>query len=68
MLAQEKRKKHKWGLHLSKDLLNDQKELVEHLMLLDLGRNDVGRVSKKGTVKVTEKMIIEYYSHVAHSF
>ncbi|MDC2979748.1 anthranilate synthase component I [Pelagibacteraceae bacterium] len=53
-------------LHLSKDLLNDQKELAEHLMLLDLGRNDVGRVSKKGTVKVTEKMIIEYYSHVMH--
>ena len=51
---------------LSKDLLNDQKELAEHLMLLDLGRNDVGRVSKKGSVKVTEKMIIEYYSHVMH--
>ncbi len=53
-------------LSLSKDLLNDQKELAEHLMLLDLGRNDVGRVSKKGSVKVTEKMIIEYYSHVMH--
>ncbi len=53
-------------LLLSKDLLNDQKELAEHLMLLDLGRNDVGRVSKKGSVKVTEKMIIEYYSHVMH--
>ncbi len=51
---------------LSKDLLNDQKELAEHLMLLDLGRNDVGRVSKKGSIKVTEKMIIEYYSHVMH--
>ena len=51
---------------LSKNLLNDQKELAEHLMLLDLGRNDVGRVSKKGSVKVTEKMIIEYYSHVMH--
>ncbi len=51
---------------LSKDLLSDQKELAEHLMLLDLGRNDVGRVSKKGSVKVTEKMIIEYYSHVMH--
>ena len=51
---------------LSKSLLNDQKELAEHLMLLDLGRNDVGRVSKKGSVKVTEKMIIEYYSHVMH--
>ena len=53
-------------LSLSKDLLNDHKELAEHLMLLDLGRNDVGRVSKKGSVKVTEKMIIEYYSHVMH--
>ena len=53
-------------LNLSKDLINDQKELAEHLMLLDLGRNDVGRVSKKGSVKVTEKMIIEYYSHVMH--
>ena len=51
---------------LSKDLLNDKKELAEHLMLLDLGRNDVGRVSKKGSVIVTEKMIIEYYSHVMH--
>ncbi len=53
-------------LFLSNDLLNDKKELAEHLMLLDLGRNDVGRVSKKGTVNVTEKMIIEYYSHVMH--
>ena len=53
-------------LKLSKDLLNDEKELAEHLMLLDLGRNDVGRVSEIGTVKVTEKMNIEYYSHVMH--
>ncbi len=53
-------------MFLSKDLLNDKKELAEHLMLLDLGRNDVGRVSKKGTVTVTEKMIVEYYSHVMH--
>ncbi|MGD9638994.1 MAG: anthranilate synthase component I [Alphaproteobacteria bacterium] len=51
---------------LAKDLLQDEKELAEHLMLLDLGRNDVGRASKVGTVKVTEKMIIEYYSHVMH--
>ena len=51
---------------LSNELINDQKELAEHLMLLDLGRNDVGRVSKIGSVKVTEKMIIEYYSHVMH--
>ena len=53
-------------MELSNDLMSDQKELAEHLMLLDLGRNDVGRVAKKGSVKVTEKMIIEYYSHVMH--
>ena len=53
-------------LELSKELLNDQKELAEHLMLLDLGRNDVGRVSKIGSVRITEKMLIEYYSHVMH--
>ena len=53
-------------LELSQDLLNDHKELAEHLMLLDLGRNDVGRVAEIGSVKVTEKMIIEYYSHVMH--
>ncbi len=51
---------------LSDDLLSDPKELAEHLMLLDLGRNDVGRVAKIGTVEVTDKMIIEYYSHVMH--
>lgn len=51
---------------LAKDLLADTKELAEHLMLLDLGRNDVGRVVKGGTVKVTEYMNIEYYSHVMH--
>ncbi|MEZ5756792.1 MAG: anthranilate synthase component I [Emcibacteraceae bacterium] len=50
----------------AKDLLADPKECAEHLMLLDLGRNDVGRVSKVGTVELTEKMIIEYYSHVMH--
>tara|TARA_B100001123_G_C15314974_1_gene1025804 strand:- start:568 stop:2031 length:1464 start_codon:yes stop_codon:yes gene_type:complete len=49
-----------------KQLLNDQKELSEHLMLLDLGRNDVGKVSKINTVKVTEKFSIEKYSHVMH--
>ena len=48
------------------DLLADPKELAEHLMLLDLGRNDVGRVAKTGTVEVTEEMLIEYYSHVMH--
>ena len=47
-------------------LLNDKKELAEHLMLLDLGRNDIGKVSKVNTVKVTEKFIIEKYSHVMH--
>ncbi len=49
-----------------KDLLNDKKELSEHLMLLDLGRNDAGKVSKINTVKVTENFIIEKYSHVMH--
>jgi anthranilate synthase component I len=51
---------------LAKDLLADPKECAEHLMLLDLGRNDVGRVCRTGTVKVTEQMAIEYYSHVMH--
>jgi len=49
-----------------KQLLNDKKELSEHLMLLDLGRNDVGKVSKINSVKVTEKFRIEKYSHVMH--
>jgi len=51
---------------LEQDLLADKKELAEHLMLLDLGRNDVGRVAKIGTVKPTEEFIIERYSHVMH--
>ncbi len=51
---------------LEADLMADQKELAEHLMLLDLGRNDVGRVCKPGTVRPTEKFIIERYSHVMH--
>ncbi|PVH27614.1 anthranilate synthase component I [Pararhodobacter oceanensis] len=51
---------------LEQDLLSDEKELAEHLMLLDLGRNDVGRVSKIGSVRPTEKFIIERYSHVMH--
>lgn len=51
---------------LAEDLLSDPKELAEHLMLLDLGRNDVGRVAKVGTVQVTHKMVVEYYSHVMH--
>ena len=50
----------------AKDLLKDKKELAEHLMLLDLGRNDVGKVSKINTVKVTESFKIEKYSHVMH--
>jgi len=51
---------------LADELLADPKELAEHLMLLDLGRNDVGRVAKIGTVKVTDQMMIERYSHVMH--
>jgi len=53
-------------LQHEKDLLADPKECAEHLMLLDLGRNDVGRVSKAGTVRVTERFTIERYSHVMH--
>jgi len=49
-----------------KDLLNDKKELSEHLMLLDLGRNDTGKVSKINSVKVTERFAVEKYSHVMH--
>ena len=49
-----------------KDLLSDKKEISEHLMLLDLGRNDVGKVSKVNTVKVTEQFKVEKYSHVMH--
>ncbi len=51
---------------LEEELLNDPKERAEHLMLIDLGRNDVGRVAKTGTVRVTDNMIIERYSHVMH--
>ena len=56
----------KEDLFYEKDLLKDKKELSEHLMLLDLGRNDAGKVSKINSVKVTEKFIIEKYSHVMH--
>ena len=56
----------KEDLFYEKDLLKDKKELSEHLMLLDLGRNDAGKVSKVNTVKVTESFIIERYSHVMH--
>ena len=51
---------------LEAELLADPKEIAEHLMLIDLGRNDVGRVSETGSVRLTEKMIIERYSHVMH--
>ncbi|NOQ35192.1 MAG: anthranilate synthase component I [Methylococcaceae bacterium] len=51
---------------LEEELLADPKELAEHLMLIDLGRNDAGRVSEIGTVKLTDKMIVERYSHVMH--
>jgi len=51
---------------LEQEMLNDPKECAEHLMLIDLGRNDVGRVAKTGTVKVTDMMRVEKYSHVMH--
>ena len=51
---------------LSEQLKNDEKEIAEHLMLIDLGRNDVGRIAKTGSVETTDQMIIEKYSHVMH--
>jgi anthranilate synthase component 1 len=51
---------------LERDLLSDPKELAEHLMLIDLGRNDTGRIAETGSVKLTDKMVIERYSHVMH--
>ena len=59
-------KNKKDDIKLTKELLKDPKELAEHLMLLDLGRNDVGKVSKINSVKVTEKFKVEKYSHVMH--
>ncbi len=53
-------------LALEEELLADPKEIAEHLMLIDLGRNDAGRVSKTGTVRLTDKMVVERYSHVMH--
>jgi len=53
-------------LKLEKELLNDEKELAEHVMLVDLGRNDLGRVCKEGSIKVEKQMTIERYSHVMH--
>ena len=57
---------HSQDLNLQKELLKDEKELSEHLMLLDLGRNDVGRVSKINSIKITESFVVEKYSHVMH--
>ncbi len=51
---------------LAEELLSDEKERAEHIMLVDLGRNDIGRVCRRGTVRVTEQMLIERYSHVMH--
>lgn len=51
---------------MEKELVNDPKEIAEHLMLIDLGRNDVGRVAETGSVVVTEQMVVERYSHVMH--
>ena len=51
---------------LAKELLADTKEIAEHVMLIDLARNDIGRIARTGTVKLTEKMAIEKYSHVQH--
>ena len=56
----------KKDLFYKRQLLNDKKELSEHLMLLDLGRNDVGKVAKINSVRVTDKFKIEKYSHVMH--
>jgi anthranilate synthase component 1 len=51
---------------LARELLADPKEIAEHVMLIDLARNDIGRIAKTGTVKVTDTMVIEKYSHVQH--
>ncbi len=59
-------KSEKEDLALEQDLLADKKEIAEHLMLIDLGRNDLGRIAKTGTVTLTDKMFIERYSHVMH--
>jgi anthranilate synthase component I len=53
-------------MRLEQELISDPKERAEHIMLLDLGRNDVGRVSRYGSVRIDEKMVIEKYSHVMH--
>ena len=53
-------------LALEQELKSDPKELAEHLMLIDLGRNDIGRIAKTGSVQLTDQMVIERYSHVMH--
>ncbi|WP_276679224.1 anthranilate synthase component I [Thalassolituus oleivorans] len=57
---------HEEDVALEKELLSDPKEIAEHLMLIDLGRNDVGRIAKTGEVEVTDQMVVERYSHVMH--
>ena len=59
-------KDHREDVALQEDLLSDEKELAEHLMLVDLARNDLGRVAQAGTVEMTERNVIERYSHVMH--
>jgi anthranilate synthase component 1 len=59
-------KDEKSDIELEQDLLADPKEIAEHLMLIDLGRNDVGRIATTGSVELTDKMIVERYSHVMH--
>ena len=61
-----RRGKNKEDQKLENDLLSDEKELAEHLMLIDLGRNDIGKIAEIGSVKLTEKMVVERYSHVMH--
>ena len=65
VLGQEEKIQNKI-LKFEKDLLNDPKEIAEHVMLIDLGRNDLGRVCETGTVEVKDLMVIEKYSHVMH--
>jgi len=59
-------KDEKDDLHMEEDMVNDPKEIAEHLMLIDLGRNDVGRIATPGSVEVTEQFGVERYSHVMH--
>ena len=59
-------KTHDEDLAMEQELLDDPKEIAEHLMLIDLGRNDVGRIAEIGSVELTDKMVVERYSHVMH--